>query len=102
MLHQSPYGKLMHAVFLLACFVFFIWIDIYTCTFSHWGTSKNSKRINKLDFGEPQASGILSPAYWRGGKFNSPGRKPWGKVKIVTEPRAERVGGRYGCALICK
>ena len=43
---------------------------------------------DKLDFGEPQASGILSPAYWRGGKFNSPGRKPWGKVKIVTEPRA--------------
>ena len=47
---------------------------------------------DKLEFGEPQASGILSPAYWRGGKFNSPGRKPWGKVKIVTEPRAERSG----------
>ena len=57
---------------------------------------------DKLEFGEPQASGILSPAYWRGGKFNSPGRKPWGKVKIVTEPRAERVGGRRGCALIFK
>ena len=24
----------------------------------------------KLEFVEPQASGILSPAYWRGGKFN--------------------------------
>jgi len=57
---------------------------------------------DKLEFGEPQASGILSPAYWRGGKFNSPGRKPWGKAKIVTEPRAERVGGRRGCALIFK
>ena len=45
--------------------------------------------LKKLEFGEPQASGILSPAYWRGGKFNSPGRKPWGKVKIVTEPQAE-------------
>ena len=45
---------------------------------------------NKLEFGSPTASGILSPAYWRGGKFNSPGRKPWGKVKIVTEPRAEK------------
>ena len=38
------------------------------------------KRPEKLDFGEPQASGILSPAYWRGGKFNraqgvSPGIK---------------------------
>ena len=35
---------------------------------------------DKLEFGEPQASGILSPAYWRGGKFNraqgvSPGVK---------------------------
>ena len=56
----------------------------------------------QIGFGEPQASGILSPAYWRGGKFNSPGRKPWGKVKTVTEPRAERVGGRRGCALIFK
>ena len=52
------------------------------------GTSINSKLTNKLMFVGLKARGILSPAYWRGGKFNSPGRKPWGKVKIVTEPRA--------------
>ena len=32
-----------------------------------------STELDKLEFGEPQASGIQSPAYWRGGKFNSLG-----------------------------
>ena len=40
-----------------------------------------------VQFAKRQRSGILSP---EGGTFISPGRKPWGKVKIVTEPRAER------------
>ena len=40
-----------------------------------------------------KASGILSPAYWRGGSTiaqgaAAPAAEPWGKVKIVTEPRA--------------
>jgi len=30
--------------------------------FPYMGTSKNSKRINKLEFGEPQASGKSAPA----------------------------------------
>ena len=53
------------------------------------GTSKNSKLINKLELGEPQASGILSPAYWRGGKFNSPGRTCLG---VARRAKTEALG----------
>ena len=44
---------------------------------------------DKLEFGEPQASGILSPAYWRGGKFNSPGRTCLG---VARRAKTEALG----------
>ena len=44
---------------------------------------------DKLEFGEPQASGILSPAYWRGGKFNSPGRTYLG---VARRAKTEALG----------
>ena len=43
----------------------------------------------KLEFVEPQASGILSPAYWRGGKFNSPGRTCLG---VARRAKTEALG----------
>ena len=65
-----------------------------------------STNLEKWEFAEPQASGILSPAYWRGGKFNSPGRTCLGVArraktealglasKNVSEPRPP--AGRQG------
>ena len=53
--------------------------------------------LNKLEFGEPQASGILSPAYWRGATIIAQGgaasaAEPWVRRKINQNPeRSERV-----------
>ena len=48
-----------------------------------------STELDKWEFGEPQASGILSPAYWRGGKFNSPGRTCLG---VARRAKTEALG----------